>query len=205
MQFISGHISYAELESRIDLSHFLVATCIRNPLEHIVSHIAHFRRLADEKYRNAFNASSEEMQALILKLADLDLASPAGIANLYKNISNHELLLFDNCQTRYFTKGFSLKPTGQRIGFKQLEFALQTLKKIDLVGDTHELQTFLEAVSQRMGWNLPVHIPKENIHNENYGMDIRNPAMVNALWPFIHYDMALYSQRAQFLCSSKIA
>jgi len=82
--------------------------------------------------------------------------------------------------------------------------ALQTLKKIDLVGDTHELQTFLESVSQHMGWNLPVHIPKENFNNDKYGMEIRNPAMVNALWPFIHYDMALYSQRAKFLCSSKI-
>ena len=205
LQFVSGHISYAQLESRIDLSHFLVVTCIRNPLEHIVSHIAHFRRLAEKKYRDQFDASSEEIQLLVLKLAKLDLASPEAIAHLYKNMTNHELLLFDNCQTRYFTKGFSLGPNGQRVGFKELEFALQTLKKIDLVGDTHELQTFLGAVSQHMGWNLPVHLPKENFNNEKYGMDIRNPAMVNALLPFVHYDMELYSQRAEFLCSSSIA
>lgn len=173
-----------------------------NPLENIVSRIGYVSRLADEKYRNEFDALSEEMQLIALKLAKLDLASPDVIAHLYQNLTNYELQLFDNCQIRYFTKDFSLEPNGQRIGFKDLEYALQTLKKIDLVGGTHNLQTFLEAVSQRMGWPSPQHIPKENFNNEKYGMDIRNPAMVNALWPFIHFDYALYSQRANFLCST---
>jgi hypothetical protein len=55
-----------------------------------------------------------------------------------------------------------------------------------------------------MGWNLPDQLPRRNSNNEKYGINIHNPAMVKALWPFIHYDMVLYSQRAKFRCASDI-
>lgn len=65
LRFLTGHMAYAELDRRIDLSQFLVATVIRNPLEHIVSHIAHFRRFAEKENAGIFNSSSEEAQLLI--------------------------------------------------------------------------------------------------------------------------------------------
>lgn len=113
-------------------------------------------------------------------------------------MNNWELLLFDNCQVRNFCTGLSYLPDGQRIGYQELESALKCLKKIDVVGDVDDIQTFIATVFWRMGWVPPRDIPKENVNNEKYGMDIGNPAMVNALWPFIHFDCALYSQRTNF-------
>ncbi len=178
-RFLSGHMAYAELEQRINLSRFLVATVIRNPLEHIVSHIAYWRRFAEKEYTEIFNNSSEEAQSLIQKLGQLNLATPEAITYLYKSMTDWELLLFDNCQTRNFCTGLSYLPDGQRIDFQKLEFALKTLKKIDVVGDANDLPAFLTKVFVRMGWNLqPQNIPKENVNGKIYGMDIRNPAMV---------------------------
>jgi hypothetical protein len=82
--------------------------------------------------------------------------------------------------------------------------ALHTLKKVDLVGNTYELQTFLEPVIKYMRCNLSVYIPKEPLKNEKYSIGISNPTRVNALLPYIYYDMVLYFQRAQILCSSSI-
>lgn len=198
LRFLSGHMAYAELDRRVDLSRFLVVTVLRNPLEHIISHIAHFRRFAEKEHTGIFNNSSEEAQTLIQKLSQLDLAKPEAITYLYKSLTNYELLLFDNYQVRNFCRGLSYLPDGQRIGFQELESALKTFKKIDVVGDVEDIPAFLATVFGRMGWMPPQNIPKENANNEKYGMDIRNPAMVNALWPFIHFDCALYSQRVNF-------
>jgi len=202
IRFISGHISYAEFKEKVDISDFLVVTCMRNPLAHIASHLLHFRILAEEKNRELFEVSSDEMKLVILRLAKLDFSSSEAIKHYLKNLTDQELLLFDNTQTRYLTNNFPLNATGQRIGFKEVTPALRNLKKIDVVGDSCDIESFLTAVSVRMGWPAPEDAPKVNVNNEKYGMDINNPAMVNALWPFIRYDMALYSQRTQFLCTS---
>ena len=176
-------------------------TCIKNPLEQIIGLISHHRRYADEGNKEAFDACSKDIQLLALKLAKLDLASPAAIYNLYKTLTNQELVILDNPQTRLLTK--KLGVTGEKIGSTDLEFAFQNLKKFDVVGDVGDLQTFISAVSKEMDWPVfETNLAEEIDEIQNYGMDINNPAFVNAFWPFIHFDMIIYTQRAQFLYSS---
>lgn len=122
----------------------------RNPLEHLVSHIAHFRCMDKKEHYALFNNSSEETQLLTQKL----LSSPEAITYLYRSLTNSELLLFDNCQVRYFIKGLGYKPDGWRIGFQEMEVALKTLKTIYIVGIVGvicDIQTFLDTVFLRMG------------------------------------------------------
>lgn len=197
LQFLSGHMAYPELERRIDMTKFVLATCLRNPIEHIVSHIVHFRRLADKENQATFDACSKDAQLLIAKLAKSDLSSPEAISYLYSSMTDFEVLLFDNCQTRYFTRGLTYLPDGQRIGLKEMEYALQTLKQFDHVGDVKDIRAFVANVCHSMGWSVPVSIPRVNAFTEKYGLDISKPAIVNALWPFIHFDYAIYSQQGK--------
>jgi hypothetical protein len=199
IKFVSGAINYIEFKEQTEWLDYKLITCIRNPLEQIISLISHYRRYADEGNNLAFEACSKDIQLLALKLAKLDLASPAALYDLYKNLSNQELVILDNPQTRHLTKKLGI--TGQKIGLTDLEFAFQNLKKIDVVGDAGDLQTFISAVSKEMDWSVHDTVTKANDDIENYGMDINNPAVVNALSLFIKYDIALYSQRAQFLCT----
>ena len=201
IKFVSGAINYIEFKEQTEWLDYKLITCIRNPLEQIISLISHYRRYADEGNNLAFEACSKDIQLLALKLAKLDLASPAALYDLYKNLSNQELVILDNPQIRHLTKKLGI--TGQKIGLTDLEFAFQNLKKIDVVGDAGDLQTFISTVSEEMDWSVLDTVTKANDDIENYGMDINNPAVVNALSLFIKYDIALYSQRAQFLCSSR--
>ena len=201
ISYISGHISYSEFKHKIDLSDFLVVTCLRNPLEHIVSNLLHFRRLYEEKNRKLFEGISDEIKLVILRLAKVDFTSSEAIKYYYKNLNTTEITLFDNVQTRYLTNNFGLGPTGQRIGFKEVTQALKNLKEIDVVGDTSDLQAFITAVSVRMGWPVDEKVIKINERDNEYGIDMNNPAILNALSLFIKYDIALYSQRAQFRCA----
>ncbi len=132
----------------------------------------------------------------------MDFTSPEAIKYYYKNLTTAEITLFDNVQTRYLTNNFGLGSTGQRIGFKEVTQALKNLKEIDVVGDTADLQAFITAVSVRMGWLVGEKVTKINVRENEYGIDMNNPAILKALSLFIKYHIALYSQRAQFLCSS---
>jgi hypothetical protein len=202
IRFIAGHISFSELNEKINMSDFLVLACLRNPLEQIISHLAHFRRLYEEKNRDLFLTCSDEHKQIILRLAGTDFNDPKRLSSYIETLNNEELLLFDNIQVRMYTSNFSLAPNGQKIGFKELEYALDNLYKIDLVGELHNIQNLFSVVNKRMGWQAIGDIPFDNVNTEKHGLDIKNPAIVNALWPLIRYDMALYSQRAHFLCAS---
>ena len=202
IKYIGGHTSFAEFNQKIDLSKWLVVTCIRNPLAQLVSHLLHFKRLNEVENRELFNGCSEEIKQIILRVAGIDLNSADSICTFYNTISNQELMQFDNIQTRCLTSGFALNENGQRITFQELEYALRNLQKINVVGEQNNLQCFFNVVTKRMDWQAAADIPFDNVATEKYGFDLNNPAIVNALWPFIRYDMALYSQRESFLCKS---
>jgi hypothetical protein len=194
MRFLAGHLAYHNCVSKLDLSEYLVTTCLRSPLEHVVSHIAWIRRLADQEYRLEYLRHPRHIQKLACKLADTDLSSPAALGRLCNGLTDLELHLLDNCQTRYFSR----VSRGERVQTAHLDNAVDALKKVDVVGDASDLRLFLAAIAQRMGWPIPLNVPERNVNIDKYGLDSQKPEIVRALQPFIQYDEMLYSKRSEY-------
>lgn len=198
IKFVSGPINYIDFKEKTELLDFKVVTCLRQPLKQIIAQISHYRHYADAANNLAFEACTKEIQLLALKLAKLDLASPVALTALYNSLSLQELVIFDNPQIRFLTK--NLGDQGKKVGIKELELAMRNLKSIDVVGDVDDMKAFINAVTKVMDWSSLDNVVSEKDDSEKYGMDSNNLDIANALWPFIRYDIALYSQRESFLC-----
>jgi len=192
---ISGHITFPVLMSRLDGDDYVKATLLREPLEHVLSHLAFIRHLAHPSQQQRLLGHSPAIQAFAAKLAATDFGDRKAVKALVANLAPPELTLVDNLQVRYL----SPVAAGERVNGDDLRLARRALIQFDLVGLTERLEEFLNAVSTRMGWPPPRQVPEENRNAERYGIDASNPALRRALEPLIRFDEGLYRYAAKVL------
>ncbi len=185
---VSGHIGYPEFDARLDLPEYVCVTVLREPLAHLVSHLAYIRWLAEPSQQRRFAAHPASVQAFAHKLAATDLADPAAMSALIDTLTPEERQLIDNCQTRYLC---GARP-GDRLTPEHLRTASENLARFDVVGFTEALPAFLATVAERMAWPAPMRIPEENRQPERYGMDAGNAAWARAVEPLVRFDRRLY-------------
>ena len=196
---ISGHVTYRMFAERLDLAEYVKVTMLRNPLDHLISHLAFIRRLADPSQRTRLNGHTPAIQAFVAKLAALDFTDYNSVRDLVANLQPFERVLVENCQTRYLSHVPPVRPVDKHA----LNVARGALHKFDILGFTETIDVFLDSVASRMGWPRPKTAPRENLHPERYGIDATNPAIRAALQPLIHFDSALYKYAQKVFVDGK--
>ena len=187
-RFLSGHLRYEVIRGQLDLSSFLTVATFRRPIDHVVSHLAWLRRLAEPGHEAEYAARTESIKALIHQLADMDLSSPAKLAEMVGGLDAQQLNLIDNTQTRYVCR----KQVSQRVGVAEVQTALENLEQIDIVGTAEHLGHVLARIADAMGWAPPDREPRENVQETKYGLNASDPDTRVALLPIIEHDEVVY-------------
>jgi hypothetical protein len=191
--FISGHIPYPAFKNLLgSLDDYLKVVTLRNPVQHVISHLAWVRHLSDPdgRARFKFDNHPEYIQGMSLKLAKISLGDPMRISRFISGMNALEKQLMDNTQTRYLSK----MTLGVSISKSNVDLAKGYLEEFDVIGITERMDDFFKFLSTKAGWEPPAlsSIPKVNILSNKYGMDSNDEKFVTALMPLIRYDMELY-------------
>lgn len=188
-RYISGHFPYWDFQSKLNLSEYFVFSFMRNPLEHVISHLSWIRRLADPSEKIRFNAHPEYIKNLALKMKDVNFESGVQIEKFLDELNHHEFSLLDNVQTRY------LRSNNNRgsVNINDVQAAEINIKLMDDFGLVDDMSDDLERISGKLKMNTFLEsVPKENFLNQRYGMSINNQIFVEKVNKLIKFDQILF-------------
>ncbi|WP_145995418.1 hypothetical protein [Macromonas bipunctata] len=188
--YLSGHLVYWDFKSKVDLSQFNVFTFLRDPREHVISHLAWIRHIADPGQEKRFDAHPEYIQRLAKKLSQVDFLDRQSVSSFVDNLTPVELALLDNPQTRYLRSG---RNRGA-VNADDVSDAVQALQEIDAFGLVDRINSDLDHVAKLGGVAANIFSLKENVLTEKYGMSLQDAGLFNALNQLIRFDLALYEK-----------
>ena len=188
-KFISGHPFYHIAHKVIpSFDQYFKIAVFRKPINQLMSHIAWVRRLAEPQEIKRFKSHPKHFQDMALRLKNIDLSDHVALSSFVKNLNQHELVTFDNFQTRYLCP----KQPNTKIDQNDFANAKSMLNEFDLIGTVENLNGFLMQLHNTMGWELPSEFISKNISKGYFGLNLKDEIQQKALYPLIHYDNKLY-------------
>ena len=188
LEYVSGHITYSHFANWLDLSSYYKVTLLREPFSHIQSHLAWIKHLSEPAEASKLSRYPEFVRGLSKKLWHCDLADPDALKHFVASLQDQELVLLDNCQTRYLADVVK----GAWVNQQYADKALETIKRFDRVGKTEAMGIFLQDVSRAMKFRMPALETRENVSGTYYGLDTGRPEIREILQDLVHYDQQLY-------------
>lgn len=105
--FLSGHV-YLRLWNELSRTvgrPFLRVTALRDPIEHLASHILWLDHYNLPEKRAEYARLSEPHQRLVDRIGQVDLADCGSVDHFLTHLPAGGVQLLDNCQARYFVSG----------------------------------------------------------------------------------------------------
>lgn len=187
LPFLSGHIRLREIRQKLPHAEYALVTTLREPLSHLMSHIAWIRSLSEPEARQRLLRHPEYVQRLSALMTELPLDRPEGLETLQQRMEPEARALLDNCQTRYLAAG----TCGHGVQASDLASAIKGLHAFLVVGMADELDSFLAACAGQIGAAGPVAAPTENVAARHYGISAGTPGWAEAAEPLIRFDRQL--------------
>ncbi|GAB6142401.1 hypothetical protein JCM14076_31300 [Methylosoma difficile] len=188
--FISGHVSFVRFLQVFNRSDYYTFATFRNPIDHVISHLAWVRHLCDPGKESFLAGHPEWVQDVSRKLTTVDFSNPDQLHDFASNLSPMESAIFDNSQTRYLLA----IPGHQLVTRPKLAEALQNLDSLSLIGLTEFYSESMALLSKDMGWELPLHGERLNEGATKYNLDGSRLEIRQALKPLIWADNHIYAQ-----------
>lgn len=185
-QFVSGHLRLPAILSSIDRSDWFLFTFLRNPVQHLISHLRWVKALG-RPGNTELSQHEPAIQELAKELWQISLNDVDKLEDLSKQ-SSMGRQLFDNCQVRYL-----IEFRDDFISRNCTEDALHALSLFDYVGLTEKLSDF-QSLMITSGIPVQEAIPVENkspLADEQ--IDFGNPKVLAFYRDFVKWDAALYS------------
>lgn len=104
VQVFSGHVMqglWRDIAAPSELV-FKKITLLRDPIEHLASHLLWLDHYARPEKRKEYRQLDEAHQRISDRIAAIDLTDVGQLDAFLTGLSGHEVRLFDNCQARYF-------------------------------------------------------------------------------------------------------
>lgn len=187
--YLAGHLRVEVLKKYFNMAEFDCYSIVRNPYNHLHSHLNWLKGIAVLKGTAFFKRHGKEVQQLALKIAELDFTDLEQVKKFVFGLQGFELDYFDNCQTRYF---LDYRPEKVSLGDFQ-----NTLSNIDLfkyIGLTEKYERFKFVISS--SYDLPeMSLPdtfNKTMHPCLY--DCFCEEMKEIFYPLVHADMLLYDR-----------
>lgn len=194
-RFISGHIMnslWHEITRDIDRSFFTFAV-VRDPIEHLASHLLWLDHYSLDQYRAEFLMLDRFHRQLVAMIAATDLSDVRKLDDLITNLPPLGMRLFDNCQSRYFL------PNGYRgvANYYPLTLSVapqlnEAISKFDAILTQDRLEQGLADVSKSLGIPLSLLQQKINPSKSERSIDLTNPVIRQILGKRLTVDQWLW-------------
>ena len=184
---LAGHVILPRAQKIIpNFENYIKLTVLRDPLSQISSHLRYVKKLGEPSEAKRLEGHTESIKTIVVFLSTINFSKVEDINRLVQWLEENNYVLFHNCQMQYLVGSrFIITET-------QVERGKQVLDSIEYVGVTERLTEYMELLSQKFGIVGKVKNKKLNITSETYGLDIKNPDIIKALEPLIHYDKLIY-------------
>jgi hypothetical protein len=188
--FISGHLTLPVMRSAFGQGDRASFATFRQPYSHMCSHLAWVKYLADPANASLLSAHSPRVQAVVKRVATIDLSDTRKISDFIRGFGEAERELFDNTQCRYLLR----IPASEEVVESHLQEALCRLPTLDVIGLTERLEDSLRLLCHFMGWAEPGDVVRRNEARSKYGMDPKSPEFARAVEPAVWADLQLYRE-----------
>jgi len=189
--FLSGHLRIHVISRFLDLSDYSIITLLRDPLEHVISHISWVRYIGEDEKSRFFLSHPQAIRDLSLKLKSMDFSDYDQLKYFIDNIDDPARHLFDNCQTRYFLHD----QTNCHITEELAYMALKAFSFFDIIGVTEKYDQFIKLLNLKMNWkHSRKPNPHLNVQKKTYGLDFNDPKLREILSRLIFADQIVYNK-----------
>jgi hypothetical protein len=194
--FVSGHIYYHDwvrLVGEADRD-FLKITFLRDPLEHIISHLRFVEHFSRPELKAAYDSMlNAEVRGVVDLLAQVDFACSEAVIQMLDTLPPKGVELFDNCQSRYFLAGGEhVARFTDPLGMHLWRPLLAMLEKFDVVGTTEMILPSLRQIGALLGIELRLHEEVVGATASAKRINQSDPAVMRALRQRILLDDALF-------------
>ncbi len=155
--FFSGHVMLGLWNDIAgDLApKFQMATILRDPIEHLASHIQWLDHYNRPDKRREYLALDEAHRRVVDKIGASDIGEIGQLDDFLTNLSGIETRLFDNCQARYFLMSGQRDVVSQRaLSLGDRRHVSAALKRFDYVIRQDDLKNGLALLSKGTGIDL---------------------------------------------------
>lgn len=186
--FVSGHHRFPEVIDAVERSQWFVFFNLRNPVEHLISHLKYLKALGNPQDEARRSEHTSEIQQMARRLWEIKLNNIDKIHRFINEEFAEGIQLFDNCQTRYL-----IRYRAEKIGQSDADEALRALEAADFVGVTESLAKTLLAIGKTLGviidYSSNDHINKSLISER---VNLNDPAILSYYREAVKWDAALY-------------
>jgi len=200
VKYVSGHHRLPVVLAHLARPNWFVFATLRNPVEHLVSHLKHVKALAAPGSELRLNESSSSIREIALRLWEISLNDVEALRKVIYEGSGAALQLFDNCEVRYM-----IESRDRPIVCEDAQEALRALGDLDFVGFQDDISTTYTALSDVLGKNTIFRaVPRTNKSLLDETVDINDPKVRDFYQEAVQWDTALYD-RAKELFTKHVA
>ncbi len=189
-KFLSGHIPLKKFQKiAYDLEDRIIFTIIREPYDHLISHISWIRNLTQNPKQ--FNVHPKVVQDLALKLDLINFESEPEVEEFVKQIDGYALAAFNNRQIRYFVDPSDTEWTNFNHAFEAISMA----KNLSYVGIFEDFENSVREILKifNANENILLEMQPVNLENRKVIYDIHaKPKLKKILYPLVCHDLVLY-------------
>jgi hypothetical protein len=189
IQVATGHFTHPEIRANLSEKEWLVITCLRNPVEHLLSHLRWLKHIGDPNAEIVRRQHSPAIQALASQLHEIALSDVGGIERFIFDETSEARQVFDNCQVRYL-----LPRIDGVVGRQDVEHALRNLEKVDFVFTLEQAPTALPLVAQCVGVEeaRKIQFPHSNPARLREDVDLTNPTVLDFYRWLVRFDASVF-------------
>lgn len=198
-KFLSGHIRYYEYEKDFSKSDYIVFAFFREPFAHVKSHMNWVKRLSEPELIEKRESHPDIVKNISDDLASFEFTDIKALKLYVKNIKPVAYGLFDNCQVRFLSDVNS----NERVTQRHLDQAIKNLQHLHYIGISEYSKESQNQLMSLVGLNRGKPEAKVNINFYDYGLNLNETEVIDALEPLVKYDLKLYEiAKSRFLMSS---
>jgi len=184
--FLSGHVPFTRIRPVLNLINIKKIVFLREPYDHLISHISWIRNLFLDKDRLVLHPC--EVQEFSEFLYSLDFLKVNDLEYLVKNLNSYGISLLDNRQVRYFSD----PPDGKYINEVHFMESLCLSKEFEFIGLFENFNEDLKKLSKLFDLDARS-VPHVNLKNEKILKEI-SLNQKHVLNPLVKYDLKLYNE-----------
>ena len=183
-RFFSGHVMlglWDDISGAI-AGEFSMITVLRNPIEHLASHIQWLDHYNNPEQNSSYAALDEAHRRIVDRIGAVDLSDIGQLDDFLTGLSGTEVRLFDNCQSRYFIM------SGRRdidcirpLSLSDRSNVAASLARFDAVACQDQLEKDLSKIGAATGAGLSFVDRRVNAAQSERWIDTRHPLVRQVL------------------------
>ncbi|MGI9394524.1 MAG: hypothetical protein ACR2OY_07750 [Boseongicola sp.] len=183
-RFFSGHVMlglWDDIAGSLSRK-FSMITVLRDPIDHLASHIQWLDQYNNPGRRHCYAALDESHRRIVDRIGAIDLSDIGQLDDYLTGLSGIEVRLFDNCQSRYFIM------SGRRdidcirpLSLADRSRIALSYSRFDAVACQDQFEMDLSKLGIATGVDLSFTDARVNVAQSERRLDVRHPLIRQVL------------------------